>query len=514
MEALEKDFEDLVESDDNQEEDVKSILDYFDDEGNAIDEEDSDEEDSLVEDEETDTDADADTDTVDAEVDVDVDETEIDDSPITSEEFESFLREASDEELDALPDKFFDDIPEELLADVELTEDDLPEGETDLQEIKKKSLGARLKARIKRIKWGRTSGGKASGRKAKKHAEKVERGSVRVDKKKGRLQVKVARLYGTFDPSEEDTENIDELEKKSLGQRIAKRKEYKKRKRTSGFKKYLIKQKKRIVKVARGAIRVSKARSILRKRVGRLYSEYDPKEDVDALLTGEEFSEEFKSKATTIFEAAVQKRVDEEVTGELMVQHEEMVEDALDSLIDVEEEMTAKLDSYLDYIVEEWMEENKLAVEKGIQNEVTETFLVGMKKLFEDSYIELPEEKVDVLSELTEKNSKLQEELDKQIQSNIELKEENNDYARDDVFLTVTTGMVDTDIEKFKTLTESVVYSGDDVDYSEKLETIKESYFNNSSVKSEISDETDESTYGTSDPIMSAYASALGRYSK
>merc|ERR1712096_570804 len=141
------------------------------------------------------------------------------------------------------------------------------------------------------------------------------------------------------------------------------------------------------------------------------------------------------------------------VKVELLVQQEEMVQEALEAFLDQEEELTAKFDSYLDYIVEEWMEENKLAVENGIQTEITETFLAGLKELFQTSYVEVPNEKVDVLSELTEKVSKLLGELDKQIQSNIELKEENDEHIKDDIFLTVSDDMVDTDAEKFKTLT-------------------------------------------------------------
>ena len=238
---------------------------------------------------------------------------------------------------------------------------------------------------------------------------------------------------------------------------------------------------------------------------------YVPTEDVDALLVGEEFSDEFRAKATTIFESAVEKRVDDIVKVELLVQQEEMVQEALEAFLDQEEELTAKFDSYLDYIVEEWMEENKLAVENGIQTEITETFLAGLKELFQTSYVEVPDEKVDVLSELTEKVSKLQDELDKQIQSNIELKEENDEHIKDDIFLTVSDDMVDTDAEKFKTLTESVVYSGDIEEYTAKLETIKESYFNETKEQSvqTLTEETDESTYG-----MSAYAASLGRLTR
>ena len=312
-----------------------------------------------------------------------------------------------------------------------------------LSELKKKSLGKRIMARLKRVKWGRTKGGKAYGRKQKIRQKKVEAGGVRKDKTLSRLRKRVARLYGQGES-------------------------------------------------------------------------YVPTEDVDALLVGEEFSDEFRAKATTIFESAVEKRVDDIVKVELLVQQEEMVQEALEAFLDQEEELTAKFDSYLDYIVEEWMEENKLAVENGIQTEITETFLAGLKELFQTSYVEVPDEKVDVLSELTEKVSKLQDELDKQIQSNIELKEENDEHIKDDIFLTVSDDMVDTDAEKFKTLTESVVYSGDIEEYTAKLETIKESYFNETKEQSvqTLTEETDESTYGTSDPIMSAYAASLGRLTR
>ena len=506
MEAMEKDFEDLVESEEvDQEEDEKLILDYFDDEGDLIAEDDSEEEveDSLIAD--------------------DTDEEEEDDQSdtITSEEYETFLREASDEELDSLPDTFFDNLPDEFFEDVELTEEDLPEGETDLQELKKKSLGKRIMARLKKKKWKRTSGGRKSGRKSDIRQSKVKRGAARVSKTLGRIRKKVARLYSEYDPeqTEEDTEEISELKKKSLGKRIMARLKRVKWGRTKGGKAYGRKQKIRQKKVEAGGVRKDKSLSRLRKRVARLYGQgesYVPTEDVDALLVGEEFSDEFRAKATTIFESAVEKRVDDIVKVELLVQQEEMVQEALEAFLDQEEELTAKFDSYLDYIVEEWMEENKLAVENGIQTEITETFLAGLKELFQTSYVEVPDEKVDVLSELTEKVSKLQDELDKQIQSNIELKEENDEHIKDDIFLTVSDDMVDTDAEKFKTLTESVVYSGDIEEYTAKLETIKESYFNETKEQSvqTLTEETDESTYGTSDPIMSAYAASLGRLTR
>ena len=505
MEAMEKDFEDLVESEEvDQEEDEKLILDYFDDEGDLIAEDDSEEEteDSLIADDDTDDDEEDDTDT------------------ITSEEYELFIKEASDEEFDALPDEFFADIPDEFFEDVELTEEDLPEGETELQELKKKSLGKRIMARLKRKKWKRTSGGKASGRKSDIRQGKVARGAARVSKVLGRIRKRVARLYSEYDPEQtEDTEEISELKKKSLGARIQARLKKVKWGRTKGGKGYARKQKVRQKKVKAGGVRKDPLLTRLRKRVSKLYGKgesYVPTEDVDALLVGEEFSDEFRAKATTIFESAVEKRTEDIVKIELLVQQEEMVQEALEAFLDQEEEMTAKFDSYLDYIVEEWMEENKLAVEKGIKTEITETFLTGMKELFQTSYVEIPDDKVDVFSELTEKVSNLQDELDKQIQSNIELKEENNSHIQDDIFLTVSNNMVDVDVEKFKTLTESVVYSGDIEEYTAKLETIKESYFNETKEQSVqvLTEEADESTYGTSDPIMSAYAASLGRLTR
>ena len=184
MEAMEKDFEDLVESEEvDQEEDEKLILDYFDDEGDLIAEDDSEEEveDSLIAD--------------------DTDDEEVDDQSdtITSEEYETFLREASDEELDSLPDTFFDNLPDEFFEDVELTEEDLPEGETDLQELKKKSLGKRIMARLKKKKWKRTSGGKNSGRKSdmsledKGTAEKVRNwwSTEIIDMRPGKIRIRV-----------------------------------------------------------------------------------------------------------------------------------------------------------------------------------------------------------------------------------------------------------------------------------------------------------------------------------
>ena len=467
MEALEKDFEDLVESEDNQEKDDKFILDYFDDEGNIISEkEETEVPETTEESQEEDTSPDS----------------------LTSEEFQAILQEWSDEDLESLPDEFFADIPEDLLAEVKLTKEDLPEGETDLQELYKTSLGKRLQVRKKPSNEGTIS-----------------------EKRLLIQKQKVAELYSSFEIEEEA------LRKKALGTRMQDRKDRVKYLRTAGGKKYLVKQKKRNKKIASGSMRVDKNKSVKQQRVARLYNEYNPTEDVNALLSGEEFSEEFKTKASTIFESAVNKRVEEELKINLLLQHEEMLEESVDALNEVQEEITSKLDSYLDYIVEEWLEDNKIAVESGIKTEVTENFLSGLKALFESSYVDIPEEKVDVFGELTEKTEELQKTLDQQIQTNVELKEENEKYLRDDIFLTVSDGMVDTDVEKLKTLVESVSYSGDIEDYTQKLETIKENYFNKSSEEKEsglLTEETDDSTYGTSDPIMSAYATALGRYSK
>ena len=216
-------------------------------------------------------------------------------------------------------------------------------------------------------------------------------------------------------------------------------------------------------------------------------------EDVAALVDGEELSEAFKTKAATIFEAAVKSKI-----SKIRKQIREESKADLDERVgSMQLEMTSKMDDYLNYATKEWMEENKLAVETGVRNEVTESFITGLKKLFEEHYIDVPEEKEDVFESLVVEVKELEEKLDEQTEKHMDTVKELNTYKAASVFKTVSEGMVDTDVEKFSELTEDVDYDTDE-QYAEKLNVIKNSYF-----KSDNKVATDnKKTAGTNNPVV------------
>jgi len=217
-------------------------------------------------------------------------------------------------------------------------------------------------------------------------------------------------------------------------------------------------------------------------------------EDVAALINGEELSEEFKSKAATIFEAAVKSKI-AKIRKQI---REESKKEQDERVASMQTEMTENMDKYLNYATKEWMEENKLAVEAGVRTEVTESFITGLKKLFEEHYIDVPEEKEDVFESLVVENKELEEKLDAQTQKHMDTVKELNTYKAASIFQTVAEGMVDTDVEKFKELVEDVDYDADD-QYAEKLNTIKNSYFK-SDKKDEVVD--NKKTAGTNNPVV------------
>jgi len=198
----------------------------------------------------------------------------------------------------------------------------------------------------------------------------------------------------------------------------------------------------------------------------------DVSEDVSALIDGEELSEEFKTKAATIFEAAVKSKI-AKIRKQVREESKKDMEEKTES---IQTEMTEKMDEYMNYVVKEWMEENKLAVEQGVRNEVTESFISGLKKLFEEHYIDVPAEKEDVFESLVQEVAELETKLDEQTQKHMDTVKDLNEYKAKDAFRDIVEGMVDTDIEKMKELTEDVDYESDK-QYKEKLNIIKNSYF-------------------------------------
>lgn len=239
----------------------------------------------------------------------------------------------------------------------------------------------------------------------------------------------------------------------------------------------------------------------------------EEQEDIAVQLNtifGEELSEEFKTKATSIFEAAVIARVNHEmeaVINKLQEQNEVQINEFKASLVD-------KIDGYLSYIVEQWMEENKLAVETGLRTEITEDFISGLKVLFKEHYIEVPEEKFDVLEQLQSKADQLEAELNESISLVVETHKELTELKRAQIFEENTKDLADTEVEKLKKLVEGVEFESEEV-YSEKLAVIKESYFPKTGKKSPEQVLVEES--GTnpaafqSEDTMTKYVQAISR---
>ena len=241
--------------------------------------------------------------------------------------------------------------------------------------------------------------------------------------------------------------------------------------------------------------------------------EIDLSADVKALVSSDaDLSEEFKDKAATIFEAAVKTRIQEQ-TKILEAQYEEKLSAETET---VKEAMVEKVDSYLNYVVEEWMKENELAVERGIRTEIAEDFITGLKDLFKEHYIDVPEEKYNVLDDLTNQNKKLEDKLNEQIAKNVDLSKEVSSSAKSKAIDEVASDLADTEKEKFEKMAENVEYDGADK-FKEKLETIKESYFPKTKIEETASkDEVDsvaanapsDFTSGKSD-AMAAYTAAI-----
>jgi len=236
-------------------------------------------------------------------------------------------------------------------------------------------------------------------------------------------------------------------------------------------------------------------------------------EDIDALMQGEELSEEFKDKAATIFEAAVVARatpIVEEIQAELMEQFEVALEE-------VKEEMAAKVDDYLNYMVEEWMNDNELAIETGLKAEITEEFIEGLRNLFVEHYIDIPAEKVDVVEEMTFKVEELEAALNEQINKGIELSKELNEQKKIEAIYTACEGLSQTQVEKLKALAEGVEFTTEE-EFADKLSTLKESYFkaevkvaDSSALDDEVTIEEEVKKTSFADPSMELYAKTISQ---
>ena len=243
-------------------------------------------------------------------------------------------------------------------------------------------------------------------------------------------------------------------------------------------------------------------------------AEYDVQEDIDALIAGEELSEEFQEKARTIFEAAINAKV-----AQIREQLEaENAEKFAEEVIAAKESLAERVDSYLEYVSDEWFEENSLAVEAGLKTEMTESFLAGMKGLFEEHYVTIPEDKYDVLESMVEKLDDMETKLNEQIEKNITLNGRLAESVADSVLDQVSEGLASTQKEKLASLSESVEFESEE-QYRGKLETLKESYFNSkkesSTAKTEtLSEGVDNSGANAVSDSMAAYMRTLGSFSK
>ena len=239
----------------------------------------------------------------------------------------------------------------------------------------------------------------------------------------------------------------------------------------------------------------------------------DIEADVQALLEGEELSEEFQNKARTIFEGAIRSKVGE-IKEELQEAYAEALVEELDS---IKAGLTERVDAYLEYVADEWMQENALQVEQGLKTEMTESFLEGMKSLFEEHYVTIPEEKYDVLNSMVDKLDEMESKLNEQIDRNVALNRRLAESNADGVFTAVAEGLADTQKEKLATLAENVEFESE-TDYREKLFTLKESYFPTKtsapkSTSENLSEEvsTDEVISEETTPRMQAYLDVLSR---
>ena len=250
---------------------------------------------------------------------------------------------------------------------------------------------------------------------------------------------------------------------------------------------------------------------VKKEAIEKRVKEVDVAEHVEALVNGEgDLSEEFKRKAATVFEAAVKSKIRTEIER-LENEYEEKLKEDVQSATD---EMTDKVDTYLNYVTEEWMKENELAIERGLKGEIAEDFISGLKQLFEDHYIDIPDEKYDVLEAQSEKISELESKLSETIEKNVSLKDNNATLVKEQVISEVSEDLADTEIEKFKSLIDDVDYSDED-SFREKLGTLKESYFPKTPI-SESTETVDDVETGTAQdidltPSMDAYMSAIGR---
>ena len=238
---------------------------------------------------------------------------------------------------------------------------------------------------------------------------------------------------------------------------------------------------------------------------------YDMSDDIEALVGGEDLSEEFKTKAKTVFEAAVSTKV-REIKEELESQKRDEIVEASN---EIKEELVNKVDSFLGYVAEEWVKDNELAIERGLKSELTENFIQGLKALFEDHYVEVPDDKLDVVDELASKIEEVEAKLNEEVSKNIDLSQERDELVRDKVVSEMSSDLTSSEVEKLTKLIEDL---DQDENFESNVKTIKESYFSGSKetlqLDEEVVSDSDENASTEDkvlDPSMAAYSAAIGK---
>ena len=233
----------------------------------------------------------------------------------------------------------------------------------------------------------------------------------------------------------------------------------------------------------------------------------DVSDDVNALTSNEDLSEEFKNKAKTVFEAAIKSKL----RSEIVRMEEEKSKSITEEVENIKVELTEKVDAYMNYVVEEWMKENEIALERGLKGEISEDFISGLKTLFEEHYIDVPDEKYDILGQQAEKIDELEKKLNEQIEKNASMKSDNSKLVRESVFSQACSDLTDTEAEKFKGLVEDVEFTDED-SFKEKLDTLKESYFPKATTVAEsVDSETNTGSESYETGAMAAYMDAISR---
>ena len=243
-----------------------------------------------------------------------------------------------------------------------------------------------------------------------------------------------------------------------------------------------------------------------------IIAEINIEEDIEALLAGEELSEEFQQKARTIFEAAITSKI-AEVKEEVEQEYEKALTEEISTL---KSELTERVDAYLEYVADEWVSENELALERGLKTEMTDSFLSGMKSLFEEHYVSIPEDKYDVLNNMVDKLDEMENKLNEQIDKNVALKKRLSESTSDVIFAEVTEGLAITQKEKLTSLAENVEFESED-NYREKLVTLRDSYFSTEKQKDTaetISESTETGHQPQYSGTMETYLQSLQRVTK